>query len=75
MLNFPDPDTGYVETEADVLAQEHEAAEEARYLEQLEAAHSPNSDPEPDYRELAIAFTRKQAGRILAAIRKENEAA
>ena len=49
MLRFPDSDTGYYDTEERFYAldAEHEAAEEARYLEELEASHGCEFDREP----------------------------
>ena len=49
MLHFPDSDTGYYDTEERFYAldAEHEAAEEARYLEELEASHGCDFDRDP----------------------------
>jgi hypothetical protein len=64
---FPDPDTGYVDDDPLIQAQDeaHEAEEEARDLEELQAAHSPESDPdpEPDYLRFAIDMARQQGAR------------
>lgn len=43
---FPDSDTGYCESEADLSAQVHEEAEEAEF----------RAEYEPDYRALAIGM-------------------
>jgi hypothetical protein len=67
-FHFPDSDTGYYDPEERFyeLDGAHESAEEARYLEELQAAHSPESDPDPefDYREFAINMARQQARSI-----------
>jgi hypothetical protein len=49
MFHFPDSDTGYYDTEEAFFAldAEHEAAEERRYLEELEASHGCDFDREP----------------------------
>jgi hypothetical protein len=46
MLHFPDPDTGYYDTEEAFYAldAEQEAAEERRYLEEIEASHGCEFD-------------------------------
>lgn len=49
MIYVPDSDTGYYDPEERFYAldAEHEAAEEARYLEELEASHGCDFDREP----------------------------
>ena len=49
MFHFPDSDTGYYDTEEAFYALDaaHEAAEEARYLEELEASHGCEFDARP----------------------------
>ena len=75
MFHFPDSDTGYYDAEERFyeLDVAHEAAEEARYLEELERSHAPQSDPdpdpEPDYRKFAIKLACQQAR--LSAAKKE----
>jgi hypothetical protein len=55
MFHQPDPDTGYYDPDERFYEEDarHEAAEEARYLEELEAAHGCDFDPRtmmpPDY--------------------------
>ena len=50
MLHLPDPDTGYYDPEERFyeLDAEHEAAEEARYLEELEASYDGGVDIDPE---------------------------
>ena len=68
MFPFPDTDTGYYDPDEHFyeLDAAHETAEEARMLEELQEAHSPESDPNPDldYREVTITPARQQAGSI-----------
>jgi len=49
MLHFPDSDTGYYDTEERFYAldAEQEAAEERRYLEEIEASHGCEFDKGP----------------------------
>src|ERR1700733_5743458 len=49
MLHFPDSETGYYDPEERFYAldAEHEAVEEARYLEELEASHGDDFNREP----------------------------
>ena len=49
MFHFPDSDTGYYDTEEAFYAHdaELEAAEERRYLEEIEASHGCEFDREP----------------------------